>query len=313
MSTTPTNTVGGYLLIDRLAVGGAAEVYRARHPQTGELVVVKRLRQDLPFDPEVSGGFLREIQLALLSTHRNLIRGLSTGTHDGLEYVVLEYIAGQDMERFFRKARERGHEVSLAVGLFVIREILDGLAFAHMLTDHAGNPLGLVHRDLNPRNILIGYDGRVTVGDFGAAIATAQEPSPDEVVGSPGYLSPEQATLSPLDRRSDIFAAGCMLYEVVTGQRAFDLDKKKDAVVLRMHQRAELSPIPDRVDERLRFIIEIACAADPDERYQSASEMRDAIDGVLRGFIQDDGQLLLATAMVGVFAAELDEHQKKFS
>jgi serine/threonine protein kinase len=312
MSTSPTNTVGGYLLIDRLAVGGAAELYRARHPQSGEVVVVKRLRPDLPFDPEVSGGFLREIQLAMLSNHRNLIRGSTTGTHQGLEYVVIEYVAGQDMERFFRKAKERGHEVPLAVGLFIVREILDGLAFAHMLTDHAGNPFGLVHRDLNPRNIIIGYDGRVKVGDFGAAIATSQEPAPDEVVGSPGYLSPEQASLSPLDLRSDIFAAGCILFEVVTGLRAFDLDKKKDAAVLRMHQRAELSPIPDHVDERLRFIIEIACAADADERYQSASAMRDAIDGVLKGLIRDSGQGLLASTMQTVFAAEMRELQAKF-
>jgi len=305
-----TNTVGGYLLIDRFAVGGVAELYRARHPSTGEVVVVKRLRPDLPFDPEVSGGFLREIQLALLSEHKNLIRGQSSGTHHGLDYVVLEFVAGQDMERFFRKARERQVDVPLSVSLFIVREILDGLAFAHALTDHAGTPMGLVHRDLNPRNVLLGYDGAVKVGDFGAAIATAQEPVPDEVVGSPGYLSPEQAKREPLDARSDLFAVGCMLFEVVTGLRAFDLDKKKDAVVLRMHQRGELAQIPNHIDERLRFIIEIACAVDPDERYPNAAAMRDAVDGVLRGLALGDVGPRLAATMRAVFASEMDRQAR---
>ncbi len=271
-----------YQLIDRFAVGGAAEVYRARDRQSGQLVAIKRLRPDIPFDPEVSGGFLREIQLAMLSHHQNLIRGLDRGTHQGLDYVVVEYVAGKDLDELLAAIKQKRIIVPDWIYLYITRELLAGLAFAHQMRDHSGFSMGLVHRDVNPRNVLIDYNGHVKLADFGAAIATHQEPAPDEIVGSPGYLSPEQANLAALDHRSDIFAVGCVLYEMITGERAFDFSSQRDMHILQKHMRGEIRPIPADVREPVRLLIEIACAPNPEDRYVNAETMRAAVDNVLR-------------------------------
>lgn len=289
-ASTSTNTVGQYTLVDRHAVGGVAEVFRARDRSTGRLVAIKRMRPDLPFDPEVAAGFLREVQLVLLAQHPNLIRGLSRGSHHELDYVVMEFIDGKDLEQVSRRAREARVDVPPRFWLFVIRELLAGLHAAHELTDQGGELLGLVHRDVNPRNILIDFEGTVKLGDFGAAVATFQEPPPEEVVGSAGYMAPEQAGLHSIDRRSDIFSVGCILYELITGERAFDVEKKSDSQILRAHQRGEVRPVPPPVEEPIRLIIEIATSVDPEERYRDADAMRVAIDQLLFGVGAPSGQ-----------------------
>jgi serine/threonine-protein kinase len=271
-----------YDIVDRFAVGGAAELYRARDKSSGEIVIIKKLRSDQGFDPEMSAGFLRESQLAMQSDHKNLIRGLARGTHSGDDWVCVEYVDGQDLERLIVRLRERDQSLPEALALFVVCEILDGLAFAYNIPDPMGGPMGLVHRDLNPRNVLVSYEGRVHVADFGASIASLNEPPPNEIVGSVGYMAPEQASLGDLDGRTDIFAAGCILFELIAGEPAFDVAGKKDAAILKLHKRGQTRPVPQTVSENLRFAIEIACAPDPEDRYQSASQMRDALTKMMR-------------------------------
>jgi serine/threonine protein kinase len=285
-----------YDVLDRLALGGSAELYRARDKKTGGLVCIKRLRSDLGFDPAVSAGFLREIQLAFASEHKNLIRALDRGTFDGADWVAVELIEGRDLATLIERARARGERVSLPLSLFIVREILDGLAFAYNILDATGMPMGLVHRDLNPRNVLIGYDGGVRVADFGASVASLSEPVPDEVVGSPGYLSPEQASLSDLDARSDIFAVGCILYELVAGTPAFDVVGKRELQQLKLHQKGQIKKVPRDVPDAVRFIIEIACAPDREDRYLSAAQMRDAIDEIL----EESGERDLSARLGGL-------------
>lgn len=270
-----------YEVLDQLAIGGSAELYRARDKDTGSLVVIKRLRSDLGFDPAVSAGFFREIQLALASDHKNLIRALDRGTFEGADWVAVELIDGQDLATLLDRMRARKERLSTPLALFLTREILDGLAFAYNIPDATGVPMGLVHRDLNPSNVLIGYDGGVHVADFGASVASLIEPVPDEIVGSPGYLSPEQASLSHLDARSDLFAVGCILYELVAGTPAFDVAGKREAQTLKLHQRGRIKKVPRDVPEALRLVIEIACSPDREDRYLSAVQMRDAIDELL--------------------------------
>lgn len=297
-------TIGEYWqLVDRFAVGGAAEVYRARDVRTGQMVAIKRLRPDMPFDPEVSGGFLREIQLALLSNHPNLIRGMANGSHDGLDYVVLEFVEGKDLDQLLQEALKQRLELPQSFWLFIVREMLNGLHFAHGMQDGGGNVLGLVHRDVNPRNVMIDFFGHVKLADFGAAVASFQEPTPEEVVGSVGYMAPEQASLQFIDRRSDVFAVGCLLYELVVGERAFDMQGKKDAAVLKLHQRGEIRPIPPHVDEGVRLCIEIATSFDPEERYRDAASMRDALDNIMAQRA-DELRHLVAKGMRQLFREE---------
>ena len=214
--------LGPYELIDRFAVGGVAEIYRAKDMRSGEIVIIKRMRPDRPFEPELHAGFLREMQVALQASHKNLIKGYELSTHAGVDYGVIEYIDGQDLESLLERARRQKIQVPYGFATFFVSEILDGLDFAHKLKDTRGELLGLVHRDLAPKNIFVGYDGAIRVADFGLSLASLQEIGDDVVVGTPGYLSPEQAKGEQLDARSDIFSVGCMLYECVVGQRRMD-------------------------------------------------------------------------------------------
>lgn len=296
--------MGNYELVDRFAVGGVAEIFRARDVRTGGLVVIKRMRPDADFDPDLTAGFLREIQLALLSTHDNLVRGLERGSAGGLDYVVLEYVDGVDLARVVARAKERRAAIPLEAAAWIVCSALDGLHFAHELVDERGRRMGLVHRDVAPKNLFVRYDGRVCVGDFGASIAAALEPAPTEIVGTPGYLSPEQAALAPLDRRSDVFAIGCVLHELVGGQPAFDVDGKKDAAILKAHQKGALRPLPKSasVPDGVRLVVETATAVAPAGRYATAAAMRDALARAVD--LRPSAQASVAALVRGLFSDE---------
>lgn len=268
--------LGPYELIDRFAVGGVAEIYRAKDTRSGEIVVIKRMRTDRPFDPEMHAGFLREMQVALKAKHKNLIKGYELSSFNNTDYGVMEYVDGQDLESILERARRQKIQIPYCFATFIISEILDGLDFAHRITDPRGELLGLVHRDLAPKNIFVRYDGQVRVGDFGLSLAARQE-IVEEVVGTPGYLSPEQSRGEQLDARSDIFAVGCMLYELVVGQRAFDVTGKSDTDMLRQHSAGKHRPVTRDVPEKLKLVLETSLARDRDERYPTAVEMRRAL------------------------------------
>ncbi len=285
--------LGPYELIDRFAVGGVAEIYRAKDTRTGEIVVIKRMRSDRPVDPEMHAGFLREMQVALKAKHKNLIRGYELSSHASVEYGVMEYVDGQDLESILQRARQQKIQVPYGFATFIVSEILDGMDFAQGITDSRGEILGLVHRDLAPKNIFVRYDGQVRVGDFGLSLAARQEMA-EEVVGTPGYLSPEQARGEQMDARSDLFAIGCILYELVVGQRAFDVAGKSDADMLKMHSLARHRPLTRELPERLAMVLETALAVGRDDRYPNAFEMRKALRRT--EFPPDDGLAPLGIA-----------------
>jgi serine/threonine-protein kinase len=302
-----TGRLEDYEIIDRFAVGGAAELYRARDKSSGQVVAIKRMRQDVGFDPEMSAGFLRETQLAMLSDHKNLIQGFAQGSHEGADWVALHYVAGKDLHTLLDRARDHGERLSAGISLFIAREILDGLAFAYNMVDPTGGPMGLVHRDLNPRNVLLSFSGGVHVADFGASIASLTEPPPAEIVGSLGYMSPEQTTLSHLDARSDIFAVGCILFEMVAGQGAIDFDPRKEAAAIKAHQRAKLRRIPRDVTDGIKMLIEISTSRDREDRYMSATQMRDLIDRQLKDMGETQLPARLARVLVSAFPEDADK------
>jgi serine/threonine-protein kinase len=277
----PTPGLEPYRLIDRFAVGGNAEIYRAHDTRNGDVVVIKRLRSDVDFEPEAVAGFILEGELGLRMRHRNLIRARGRGTFDGLDYIVLDYVDGPDLSRVLGRASERKVRIPTEFCLFIVREVLDGLDFAHDLATDRGWPMGLVHRDLSPRNVFIAYDGTIRLADFGSAVSTLLEPPPTEVIGSPGYLSPEQAALGPLDRRSDVFSVGCMLFHLMAGFPPYDVAGKREDQVLAAHRRGSMRPLPGSVPDAVRAIITRACALDRDQRHPTAAAMRDDVDRVL--------------------------------
>ena len=294
--------IGNYELIDLFATGGVAQIYRARHVRSGAVVVIKRRRSDIPFDPDLLAGFDREMQLGHLACHKNLIRTVEIGLINGEDYGVMEYVDGKDLGQIVQRVRQRGVAIPLSFATFIVAEILDGLSFAHAMGDPQGRPMGLVHRDLAPKNVLIGYDGTVKVVDFGLAIATQTE-RVAAIVGTPGYLSPEQARGEQLDARSDLFAAGCILFELATGHSAFDVDGKKDSAALKVFQRGAIRRIPGSVPEQLRLVIEIATAPNREDRYRTASDMLRALHAT-ESPPDDAARLGVAALVRGLFAAE---------
>ncbi|MEW5851162.1 MAG: serine/threonine-protein kinase [Myxococcota bacterium] len=296
--------VGSYEVVDRYAVGGVAEIYRCRDVRSGDVVALKRMKPEAARDASVRRGFFREADLARMMSHRNLVHCHETSREQGKEWAVYDFVDGPDLERILTRALDRRVKIPVDFSLHIIREVLDGLHFAHMLGGSDGRSLGFVHRDLSPRNVFVAYDGRVRVGDLGCATLTLIEPLPPDVVGSPGYLSPEQARGEPLDHRSDVYAVGVVLYELLVGARAFDVAGKKDAKVLELHKKGKMKAVPSSLPAPLRAIIERACQVDPEKRYATAAEMRDAVDADLRTRNSSVSELAIAALTRNLFREE---------
>ncbi len=183
-------------------------------------VVLKRLRSELTHVPELRALLLAEAELQSRLIHPGIVRTSDMVVLDGEYYLVMEYVRGGDLQLLLRRARRRGQRFSAAAALFIVRELLQALIYAHELRDPSGAPLHLIHRDISPANILISGDGEVKLSDFGIAHTDATVGSL-RLRGKIGYMSPEQARQEELDPRSDLFSLGTVLYELLTAKRLF--------------------------------------------------------------------------------------------
>ncbi len=228
---TAARFLGRYELGERIGLGGVAEVIRAT--VTGaqgfaKTVVVKRVRDDLRDNAEVKDAFVREAELARRLVHGNCVQVLDLGADDdGLPYLVLELVDGCSLAELC----ERERDIPLGVALQVIEQIGAALQYVHAATDDDGHPLGLVHRDVTPKNILLSRDGVVKLTDFGIARATSQgsDTLPGFVKGTPQFLSPEQAAGRPVDERTDVYALGLVLRTMLPADADADLVAIVDA------------------------------------------------------------------------------------
>jgi eukaryotic-like serine/threonine-protein kinase len=298
------SVIGNYELIDRFAVGGAAEIFRARDQRSGDVVVIKRIRPDIPMTTDTIAAFGREMHIALRAHHKNLVRGIELGSVNGVDYGVFEYVDGQDLEQVLRRAEQARIRLPLSFSLFIVSEILSGLAIAHELVDERGVRMGLVHRDLAPKNIFLRYDGAVRVADFGLGLATAYEPLEDGVVGTAGYLAPEQALRDQLDARTDLYAVGIIAYELISGQRAFSATGKTDEEILKMHQKPVALALPPEVPKTVRDVVSRALSTRKSDRFPTASLFRDALFQCDVKPDESQAPLGLATILRRLFAAE---------
>ncbi|MGE0867897.1 MAG: serine/threonine protein kinase [Kofleriaceae bacterium] len=272
-------SLGKYQLISRLAIGGMAEIFVAR--ATGiegfeKLVVLKRILPQLAGDSHFIRMFLREARLAATLHHQNIAQVYDIGRVGGTYFFTMEYIHGVDLRHLLRASEPHG-AAPLAETLSIIVGAAAGLHHAHDKRDGNGEPLGLVHRDVSPSNVLVGYDGSVKVVDFGIAQATALrgETRPGTIKGKVSYMSPEQCQGRPLDRRSDIFALGIILYELSTGQYLFKGDGELQ--VMRKIVDEEIPPPSSRhpgYPPELERVVMRALRRDPDERYETAQDLQ---------------------------------------
>ncbi|MCK5796578.1 MAG: serine/threonine protein kinase, partial [Deltaproteobacteria bacterium] len=211
-----------YTLLRHLATGGMGELYLARRDGVAgfsKQVVVKRLRDDLALDEEFVEMFLDEGRLAAMLDHANIVHVYELGEANNSYFMAMEYVHGIDLGSLLGAV---DGALDLTAALYIMRNICEGLAFAHDAAGMDGQPMHLVHRDINPQNILISEAGAVKITDFGIAkVAQRQHQTQAGILkGKFGYLSPEQARGQPVDRRCDIYALGLLLFEMTTGQSA---------------------------------------------------------------------------------------------
>ncbi len=258
---------GNYDLLEKIAVGGMAEIFKARaiHGRGVEkLVCIKRIHPALSADKDFVGMFIDEARLGVTMVHGNIVPVFDFGCIDGRYYLALEYVEGQDLAALHGRARVVGIDWPLDLSIYVVTEVLEGLVYAHHKRDTQGRPLELVHRDVSPSNILISRDGQVKLLDFGIARSAVREfeTRTGVVKGKPGYMSPEQAAGWAVDSRADVWSCGAVFHELVTGARLRD---------------GRIKVADDEVDA----IIGKALAANLDDRYANTSELQQALFGLL--------------------------------
>jgi eukaryotic-like serine/threonine-protein kinase len=288
MKPTARRRLGKYVLLGRVGHGGMGKIYLAYAPGPAgieKLLVVKRLHSHLTSDPVLVNSFLDEARLSMALNHPNIVHTYDVGDVDGRYFMVMEYIEGQNLGVLLRTAKRSSAYPSSALWAGLFLSVLDGLHAAHTARDARGRPLHIIHRDVSPQNILVGYEGLPKLVDFGIAKAAMRVSETDAGVlkGKYAYMSPEQVRGEPLDARSDVFAAGIVLWEMLAGRRLY----KADSVVRSVERILTELPIsPVRVnadcDPELAKVAFKALQKERQHRFASALEMKDALDDALR-------------------------------
>lgn len=303
---------GRYTLVDRLAVGGMAEIFLAR--QDGlegfeKTVVIKRIRPHLSKQPAFVKMFLNEAKLAAHLNHPNIVQIYDLGKISESYFIAMEFIFGRDMRRVIPKAAAVGIPFPMVYALKIASSVLEGLYYAHQKADLHGNPLHIVHRDVTPENIFVSFDGTVKVLDFGIAKAANQldQTRAGEIKGKLSYMSPEQCTGKRLDNRSDIFSLGVVLYEWITGFRLFTGDSEV-AILKSIIDSKIYAPSYFKADipEEVEAILMRALAKDREERYQTAWEMQYDIDHYLSQSEFTPSNIHLANFLKQLFLDEME-------
>jgi tRNA A-37 threonylcarbamoyl transferase component Bud32 len=276
---------GDYELLGEIASGGMATLYVARHAGASgveRLVAVKRVHSHMLKEPGFRAMFQDEARMAALVRHPNVVRVLDVVETEGELLMVLDYVESVSLSALLWAMREGDEPLPLGVTVRILADVLSGLHAAHETTDVRGRPLGIVHRDFSAQNILVCADGSSQLIDFGIAKASKRltQTTTGVVKGKVQYMSPEQARGAEVDRRSDLFSAGIVLFEALTGSTPFAADSSDPSAVL---LRILLDPIPPassiapHVPPALDAVVEHSLERARDERYQTAAEMRDAL------------------------------------
>lgn len=311
--STPPTTFGKYRILERIAVGGMAEIFKARIEGIGgfhRTFAIKRILPHLTSQSEFADMLVDEAKIAGLLSHANIVQILDLGQVSGTYYIAMEYVGGPDLGRVLERCHEKGITLPVPHAVFICIEMLKGLEYAHrrqLKRDGRTVPLNIIHRDISPANVLLSFQGEVKLTDFGIAKASvkALETVSGVIKGRFDYMSPEQATGGPVDQRTDLFATGIVLYEMLAGQHPFRQASEPETIdALRSGDYPPPSEVNPDVPYQLDVILEKALKLNPDERFQSATEMKEALDR----FFHDAGFIFshstLAAFLKGLFPKE---------
>ena len=260
---------GRYEIIETLGQGGMGKVFKAYDRKISDVLAVKLIRPEISVNDKAIERFKNELKIARKITHRNICRMHDLGEEGYFHFITMEYVAGEDLKRFIRRAGT----LSSGKAVNIAKQVCEGLAEAHRL--------GVIHRDLKPQNIMIDQDGNAKIMDFGIArfVDTDRMTGSGVMIGTPEYMSPEQVELKDVDKRADIYALGIVLYEMVTGRVPFEGETPLSIAMKHKTEKAknvrELNP---QVSAGLAGIISKCMEKDPGNRYQSAEELLEALN-----------------------------------
>src|SRR3954471_18917859 len=303
---------GRYSLLGHLATGGMAEVWLAR--QLGmqgfeKIVVIKRARPELA-DPETTALFLDEARLVATLEHPNIAQVYEIGAVNGAYFFVMEYVDGADVRRLIETSIAKRYPIALADALYIITHVCTALHYAHEKHDLEGRPLNIIHRDVSPSNVLVSHDGAVKVCDFGIAKAhnrKTEDTQSGVLKGKFSYMSPEQCQSKPIDRRSDVFSIGILLYELSTQSKLFR--GTSDFALL---QQIVENPIPlpsarvPNYPRELQQIVMKALAKNPAERYPTAQALQVDLEEFAREHKLAMSSIRIAKLMAALFEKRND-------
>jgi eukaryotic-like serine/threonine-protein kinase len=308
---------GKYYLLERINVGGMAEVFKAKTfgvEGFERLLAVKRILPNIAEDEEFIAMFIDEAKIAVQLQHANIAQIFDLGKVEDSYFIALEHVHGKDLRSIFDRLRGKGEVMPIQQACHIIMQVCEGLDYAHNKRDAQGRELHLVHRDISPQNVLIGYEGEVKVIDFGIAKAAgkASKTQAGILKGKFGYMSPEQVRGLPIDRRSDIFSVGIVLYELLTNERLFV--GESDFSTLEKVRNVEIMPPSSynkKIPQELERIVLKVLAKDPEDRYQNAIDLHDDLQSFLHKIGEFYSRKDLAAWMKKMFSVEIEEDSAK--
>jgi len=302
---------GKYYLIDKIATGGMAEIFKAKtysHGGFENLMAIKRILAHLGENEDFVEMFIDEAKVSVALQHANIIRIYDFGKILDNYFIAMECVDGKDSRNILRKLARRRQYLPVNFAAYIAHQVCRGLAYAHEKKDAEGRAYGIVHRDISPSNILVSYEGDVKIADFGIAKAELNTGSTDvgTLKGKFEYMSPEQARGKELDGRSDLFSLGICLHEILTGRRLFKSDS--NAASLEKIKTGDIpspSSLNRRVPEVLDRIVMKALSRDKDTRYKSAAEMQAELEAFLFPTTPDLARQEFARFMQSLFEDEI--------
>jgi eukaryotic-like serine/threonine-protein kinase len=311
--------IGKYHLLDTIAIGSMAEVFRAktveksRHEYT---VAIKKITQAAANNDDFIRAMTVEARIASLINHPNVVDVYEFMKVEDEYFIVMEHVDGKDLQSILDKLRSTKSTLDIIDAVYIVKSMLLGLDAAHSQTDNQGKPIFLIHRDINPSNILLSYGGDIKICDFGIAKSTFSflKTRAGIIKGKASYMSPEQAGGAELDHRTDLFSAGLVLYELLCGKPAWEgkgeIDLMKKAKSCSMKSISKVKP---DISPRLAAIIDKALQKDKDQRYSSAANFAKALGIYLKKNAMGYSKKQFAASMKSLFSKEMEIEQKKLN
>ncbi len=307
---------GKYFLVEKLAVGGMAEIYKAKTFGVDgfeKLLAIKKILPHCSADKEFISMLTDEAKLVVRLSHTNIVQIYDLGKVGDDYYISMEYIDGVNLRELVTRSKEIKQTIPVPLCLYIISEVCKGLDYAHSKRDENSRPLHIVHRDISPQNILISFEGETKIVDFGIAKAAMNisQTTAGILKGKVTYMSPEQALGKPVDHRTDIFSAGILLYELLTGNRLFTGETHFH--VLKQIQTTQITEdtLSREISPELKQVLAKALAYNPKERYESASDFQIALTKILYSQYSDFSAKKLGGLVQNWFAPELKVRKRQ--